>query len=154
MFPGLCSLVCLFPGTAIPCYHGSATGIIYTIIFHLSVAVHKLQVAILARSSREMFQTVRINCRSFLLRVRISKKFSALNITPCINVHMLISCSSLDAIQLLFSSSSPPTSPAPVCCGIHLSHEPASLRPHALSTAHRTQANRCQAVKVVVGDSV
>ena len=38
----------------------------------MSVAVRKLQVAILARSSQEMSQTVRIDCRSFLSRVRIS----------------------------------------------------------------------------------
>ena len=38
----------------------------------LSVAVRKRQVAVLARSSREISQTVRIDCRSFLLRVRIS----------------------------------------------------------------------------------
>ena len=39
---------------------------------NLSVAVRKLQVAILARSSQEISQTVRINRRSFLSRVRIS----------------------------------------------------------------------------------
>ena len=38
----------------------------------LSVVVHSLQAAVLARSSREMSQTVRIGCRSFLSRVRIS----------------------------------------------------------------------------------
>ena len=38
----------------------------------------KLQVAILGRSSREMSQTVRINCRSFLSRVRISVRPSHL----------------------------------------------------------------------------
>ena len=38
----------------------------------LSVVVRKLQVAILARSSREMYQTVRIDCHSFLSWVRIS----------------------------------------------------------------------------------
>ena len=38
----------------------------------LSVTVHSLQVAILAQSSREISQTVRIKYRSFLSRVRIS----------------------------------------------------------------------------------
>ena len=45
----------------------------------LSVDVSKLQVAILARLSREMSQTVRIDCndcRSFLSRVRISAQAS------------------------------------------------------------------------------
>ena len=46
---------------------------IYTIILlSLSVAVRKLQVAILAQSSREISQTVCIDCHSFLSRVRIS----------------------------------------------------------------------------------
>ena len=44
----------------------------YTIIVLKSVAVRKLQVAILARSSREMSQTVRIDWQHFLSRVRIS----------------------------------------------------------------------------------
>ena len=44
----------------------------------LSVVVRKLQVAILARSSREISQTVRIDCRSFLSRVRISVRPSTL----------------------------------------------------------------------------
>ena len=38
----------------------------------ISVAVRKRQVAIIARLSREMSQTVRIDCHSFLSRVRIS----------------------------------------------------------------------------------
>ena len=38
----------------------------------LSVAVRKLQVVILARSSREISETVRIDCHSFLSRIRIS----------------------------------------------------------------------------------
>ena len=38
----------------------------------LSVAVRKLQITILAGSSREISQTVRIDCHSFLSRVRIS----------------------------------------------------------------------------------
>ena len=50
----------------------SLTIIIYTIILLKSVAVRKLQVAILARSSREISQTARIDCRPFLSRVRIS----------------------------------------------------------------------------------
>ena len=44
---------------------------IYTIILHLSVAVRKLQVAILARSSREMYQTVRIDWQYILSRDRV-----------------------------------------------------------------------------------
>ena len=38
----------------------------------LSVGVSKLQVAIFARSSREMYQTVRIDCKYILSRVRVS----------------------------------------------------------------------------------
>ena len=49
---------------------------IYTIILRksvcLSVDVIKLQVAILARSSREMCQTVRIDWKHILSRVRVS----------------------------------------------------------------------------------
>ena len=45
---------------------------IYTIIHHKSVDVRKLQVAILARSSREMSQTDRILPRYILSRVRVS----------------------------------------------------------------------------------
>ena len=45
---------------------------IYTIILHKSVDVRKLQVAILARSSREMSLTDRILPRYFLSRVRVS----------------------------------------------------------------------------------
>ena len=45
---------------------------IYSIILHKSVAVRKLQIAILARSSREMSQTIRIDWHSLLSRVRIS----------------------------------------------------------------------------------
>ena len=36
------------------------------------VAFRSLQVAVFARSSREISQTVRVDCRSFLSRVRIS----------------------------------------------------------------------------------
>ena len=39
---------------------------------NLSVTVRSLQAAILARSSREIPQTVLINCHSFRSRVRIS----------------------------------------------------------------------------------
>ena len=46
--------------------------IIYTIIRHKSVHVCKLQVAILARSPREMSQTDRILPRYILSRVRVS----------------------------------------------------------------------------------
>ena len=46
--------------------------IIYTIIRHKSVDVHKLQFAILARSPREMSQTDRIIPRYILSRVRVS----------------------------------------------------------------------------------
>ena len=45
---------------------------ILSFFLNLSVAVSKLQVAILARSSREMYQTVRIDWRSILSRVRVS----------------------------------------------------------------------------------
>ena len=45
---------------------------IYTIIRHKSVDVRKLQVAILARSPREMSQTDRILPRYILSRVRVS----------------------------------------------------------------------------------
>ena len=45
---------------------------IYTIIRHKSVDVLKLQVAILARSPREMSQTDRILPRYILSRVRVS----------------------------------------------------------------------------------
>ena len=48
------------------------SSIIYTIIRHKSVAVRKLQVAILARSPREMSQTDRILPRYILSRVRVS----------------------------------------------------------------------------------
>ena len=46
--------------------------LVYTIILHKSLAVSNLQVAILARSSREMSQTVRIDWKHFLSRVRVS----------------------------------------------------------------------------------
>ena len=46
--------------------------IIYTIILLKSVGVRKLQVAILARSSREMSLTVHIVCHYILSRVRVS----------------------------------------------------------------------------------
>ena len=46
--------------------------ILYTTILLKSVAVRKLQVASLARLSREMYQTVCINWRSILSQVRIS----------------------------------------------------------------------------------
>ena len=50
--------------------------IIYAIILRksvgLTVAVRKLQIAFLARSSREVSQTVRIDGHSFFSRVRIS----------------------------------------------------------------------------------
>ena len=46
--------------------------IIYTIILLKSVSVRKLQVAILARFSLKISQTVRIDCHSFLSRVHIS----------------------------------------------------------------------------------
>ena len=53
--------------------NGPKDVIIYTMILLKSVvAVSKRQVAILARSSRGISQTVHINCRSFLSRVRIS----------------------------------------------------------------------------------
>ena len=45
---------------------------IYIIILLKSVGVSKLQVAILARSSREMSQTVRIDWKHILSRVRVS----------------------------------------------------------------------------------
>ena len=45
---------------------------IYTIIFLKYIAVRKLQVAILARSYREMSQTVCIDCQYILWRVRVS----------------------------------------------------------------------------------
>ena len=48
------------------------SSIIYTIIRHKSVAVRKLQVAILARSPREMSRTDRILPRYILSRVRVS----------------------------------------------------------------------------------
>ena len=48
------------------------TWCIYTIILRKSVEVSKLQVAILARSSREMSQTVRIVCKHILSQVRVS----------------------------------------------------------------------------------
>ena len=38
----------------------------------LSLVVHKLHVAIIARSPRDMSQTVHIDCHSLLSRVRIS----------------------------------------------------------------------------------
>ena len=57
-------------------YMKSDTFQIYTIILHksvcLSVGVRKLQVAILARSSREMSLTDRILPRYILSRVRVS----------------------------------------------------------------------------------
>ena len=54
-------------------YKGLDEGvIIYTIILLISVGVRKLQVAILARSSREMSQTVRIDWQYILSRVRVS----------------------------------------------------------------------------------
>ena len=46
--------------------------IIYTIILLKSVGVGKLQVAIIVPSSREMSQTVRINRKHILSRVRVS----------------------------------------------------------------------------------
>ena len=46
--------------------------VIYTIILLKSVAVCKLQVAILAQSSRELSQTVRIDWMQILSRVRVS----------------------------------------------------------------------------------
>ena len=46
--------------------------VIYTIILLISVGVRKLQVAILARSSREMYLTVRIVRQYILSRVRAS----------------------------------------------------------------------------------
>ena len=46
--------------------------IIYTIILLKTVAVRKLQVAILARSSREMSQTVRIDSFLSLARLHLS----------------------------------------------------------------------------------
>ena len=45
---------------------------IYVIIFLKSVAVRSVQAAVLARLSWEMSLTVRIDCHSFVLRVRIS----------------------------------------------------------------------------------
>ena len=42
----------------------------------MSVSVRKLQVAILARSSREMSLTVRIVCQYILSRVRVSIRHS------------------------------------------------------------------------------
>ena len=45
---------------------------IYTMILLKSVGVSKLQVAIIARSSRVMFQTVRIDWKHILSRVRVS----------------------------------------------------------------------------------
>ena len=47
----------------------------------LSLAVRHLQVAILVRSSREISQTVRIDCHSFIARGRISVIFEK-RITP------------------------------------------------------------------------
>ena len=41
-------------------------------LYYKSVGVSKLQVAILARSSREMSQTVRIDLKHILPRVRVS----------------------------------------------------------------------------------
>ena len=51
------------PLRSLPCPPGQgyAQPYIYTIILLKSVAVRKLQVAILARSSRKMSQTVRID---------------------------------------------------------------------------------------------
>ena len=43
---------------------------------NMSVAVRKLQAEILARSSRKISRTVRINCHSFLSRVHISFRHS------------------------------------------------------------------------------
>ena len=51
-------------------FNGTST--IYTIILLKSVGVNKLQVAILVRSSREMSQTVRIDWKHILSRVRVS----------------------------------------------------------------------------------
>ena len=53
----------------------------YTIFpLHRCVAVRKLQVVIVARSFREISQTVHINCQSFLSRVRISVRPSKFSI--------------------------------------------------------------------------
>ena len=46
--------------------------VITSIIFLKSVGVRKLQVAILARSFREMYQTVRIDWKHIMSRVRVS----------------------------------------------------------------------------------
>ena len=63
--------------------------LVYTIILIKSacLSISKLQVAILARSSREMSQTVRIDYRSFLSRVRISVRPS--NFFYAKNTHKL-----------------------------------------------------------------
>ena len=56
-------------------FTGVMDEVIYTIILLKSVYLSvffKLQLKILAQSSREISQTVRINCHSFLSRVRIS----------------------------------------------------------------------------------
>ena len=59
--------------------HQTLIMIIYTIIILLkSVAVSRLQVAILARLSREMSQTVRIDWKHILSRVRISVRLEIL----------------------------------------------------------------------------
>ena len=57
-------------------------GLLYPIVgpvlwfsLNLSVGVSKLHVAILARSSREMFQTVRIDWQYIMSRVRVSVHF-------------------------------------------------------------------------------
>ena len=53
-------------------YQQSVYMIVYTIILLKSVEVSKLQVAILARSSQEMSQTVRIVWKHILSQVRVS----------------------------------------------------------------------------------
>ena len=63
---------CLHPGPGNTSMNYEMGGTIYTIIRHKSVDVRKLQVAILARSPREMSQTDRIIPRYILSRVRVS----------------------------------------------------------------------------------
>ena len=64
-----------------------AAWLIYTIIFLKSVGVRKLQVACLARSSREMSLTVRIVWQYILSRVRVSVRPSILLYAK--NIHKL-----------------------------------------------------------------